>query len=206
MTYIVKNSVSKYIVTTHDIKTVFELYKYHTYMWFHMNCNVLVLWKGIGIYCSIVSSRICRRDWSAETGLSLLSTMAPRWKNIWRWFQLCSSLYFLLLLYSSFFYRLLFNSPHHTHIQRWTEWHGHTTQKWMTWHGLEPPKYRTTGTHHSHSTTTRNYSRHHYKSPRMRITNLTNLWMQQTVPAFTVSHYTVRVCWPVQFSANVEVN
>jgi hypothetical protein len=45
MTYIVKNSVSKYVVTTHNIKTVFELYKYHTYMWFHMNCNVLVLWK-----------------------------------------------------------------------------------------------------------------------------------------------------------------
>jgi len=49
MTCVVKNSVSKYVVTTHGIKTVFELYMYNTYMWFHMNCNVLILWKEIVI-------------------------------------------------------------------------------------------------------------------------------------------------------------
>ena len=135
MTYIVKNSVSKYIVTTHDIKTVFELYKYHTYMWFHMNCNVLVLWKGIGIYCSIVSSRICRRDWSAETGLSLLSTMAPTWLQIGKIFGDFNSVhlftsFFPYTLHSSIAYSstvhtiLIYNAElNDTDIQRRNEWH-----------------------------------------------------------------------------------
>jgi hypothetical protein len=51
MTYVVKNVVSKYVAITHGIKTLFELYKYHTYMWFHMNSSVLILWKEIVIQC-----------------------------------------------------------------------------------------------------------------------------------------------------------
>jgi len=131
-----------------------------------------------------------------------------------------NSVHLFTSFFSSFFYRLLFKSPHHTHIQRWTEWHGHTTQNWMTWHGLEPLTYRTTGTHHNHSTTTRttqkNFGTSSYRNNGSCAVGITishhacalrilPIWMPQSVPAFTVSRYTLPVCWPAQFSANVKV-
>ena len=81
MSYVFQKSVSKYVITTHYIKAVFDLYKYHTYM----DSYVLIRRKEIIIeYVQILSTNApiapCNPDQRSSINL------AERRSNS-RWFS-----------------------------------------------------------------------------------------------------------------------
>ena len=101
------------------------------------------------LYLRIVSSRECRifrRDWSTETGPSLISTMVTRCtqneKKIFGalWYPSVSLFLFI-------FHRFPYSLHSSQLFQASTLPYSCTTPNWLTRHRLETHKYRTTGRH-----------------------------------------------------------
>ena len=70
-----------------------------------------------------LSARLIHRDWSVIT---ITDGCQVDTKRIWLLLCAITSLLFSpppLSLFSSLFVRQLLKHPHHTHVQRWTEWH-----------------------------------------------------------------------------------